>query len=195
MRALLVLSLVSLSACGWENVALAAHGRFEKTASIEASGTFHLENVNGRVTVEPWSQNEVRIEAEKSASSEGYLQEIKIDVQGEGNRVDVKTRFPRDGIFGSGGHGRVDYLIRLPAGVRVEVRTVNGEVQVEAIDGAVQASTVNGTVRVTDAAGAVDASTVNGNIRAGYRRLAQSGHHSYTTVNGSVTLYLPSEVG
>ena len=187
----LVFSAALLSGCDFVDLDLSAHARFEKTVALEPTGTFHLENVNGRVTVEPWNQKSVRIEAEKAATSEAALEDIKIEVQGEGDRVDVKTRFPRHGFLS--GSGKVDYLIRLPAGARVEVRSVNGGVNVTGVEGPVEASTVNGSVRINDSAGQVRVSTVNGSIHAGYRKVVPDGNHSYSTTNGSVTLYLPSD--
>lgn len=192
MRPLVVLGLLTLVACDWEEVVFSARARFDRTVEFEPNGTFRLENVNGKVRVEPWDRAEVRIEAEKSASNEEYLEEIKIEVEAERNRVEVRTRYPRRGFF-LGGHGMVEYHIHLPAQARVEVKTVNGGVEVDSIVGAVRASTVNGSVRITETSGIVDASTVNGGIRAEYRKVGGEGQHSFSTTNGSVTLYLPSD--
>ena len=194
MRAVAVLALFALSGCGWEAMGLGARAHFERTVALEPTGTFRLENVNGKVKVEPWDRAEVRIEAEKPASSEDYLDEIQIEVQGEGDRVEVRTRFPRRPFF-LGGHGQVAYTIHLPAQARVELRTVNGGVEVDGMGAAVRANTVNGSVRITETAGAVDAGTVNGSIRVEYRRAALEGEHRCSTTNGSVTMYLPDAAG
>jgi DUF4097 and DUF4098 domain-containing protein YvlB len=194
MRALVVVGLLTLVGCDFDEAMLSHRARFERTVALEPTGTFHLENVNGKVRIEPWDRAEVRIEAEKAASNEDYLEEIKIEVQGEGRRVDVRTRLPRGGFF-LGGHGAVEYRIQLPARARAEVRTVNGGVEVDGMAGEVRAGTVNGTVRITEAAGSVDASTVNGSIRAEYQRAPGEGRHEFSTTNGSVTIYLPEEAG
>jgi hypothetical protein len=192
MRTILVLTLLGLTACDWDAVAFTARARFERTAPLDPTGVLHLENVNGKVRVEPWDRAEVRIEAEKSASNETYLEDMKIEIQGEGDRVDVKTRLPRGGLFW-GGAGQVEYLIHVPSRARVEVRTVNGAVETDGLSGVLEASTVNGSVRITESAGPVKASTVNGSIRAEYRRSPEDGEHRFSTTNGSVTVYLPED--
>lgn len=194
MRALVVLGLLTLVGCDWEEVVWSARSRFDRTVAFEPTGTFRLDNVNGKVRIEPWDRPEVRIEAEKSASNEEYLESIKIEVLAERDRVEVRTRYPRKGLF-LGGHGMVEYHIYLPARARVEVKTVNGSVEVDGLAGTVRASTVNGSVRVTETSGAVDASTVNGSIRAEYRKVAGEEQHHFSTTNGSVTVYLPSDAG
>jgi hypothetical protein len=85
---------------------------------------------------------------------------------------------------------RVDYLVTVPAGVKVDARTVNGGL---AIDGGaeVMAETVNGRVDVSTLSGPVHAESVNGSVIARVGSLSGSGDVSVETVNGSVTAELP----
>ena len=189
----LLATLLILPGCIITNSVLGAHERFYKAVALNRDGAFFLENVNGSVIVEAGADNEVQIEAEKTASSQSYLERIEIEVRGQGDRVDVRTRMPRGGFL-FGGHGNVEYRIRLPREAAAELKTVNGTVRVEAIAGRLRASTVNGSVKLSDAEGAVTASTVNGSITAGYRKPVE-GRHEFSTVNGSITLYLPSDAG
>lgn len=187
---LLVVASVSLPGCVLGNFDLAAHERFEKTVSLDPTGRFRLQNVNGGITVETWDQNSVQIEGEKASVDERGLREIQIDVRGQGDEVEVQTRMPRGGFL-FGHSGKVEYHIRAPKRARIEVRTVNGGVRVSGTAGELRAGTVNGSVRVADAESAVEASTVNGSIQAEYRTLPEA-RHAFTTTNGSVTLHLPS---
>jgi DUF4097 and DUF4098 domain-containing protein YvlB len=198
MRAL-PLTVLALSAviilttgCFIEEVALASRETLEETRAFDSGGTFRLENVNGTVTIETWSEETVRITAEKAANNERALEAIEIDIDGEGDWVEVKTHLPRSRMFfGSG--GKVDYRITLPAKARVEVETVNGKLDVEGIEGLVRASTVNGSVEVARVSGEVETSTVNGSIKATYLDVDPDGRHRFSTTNGSVTLYLPPD--
>lgn len=165
-----------------------------ETRALDPGGAFTLENVNGRVTVATWSEPRVRIEAEKAASSEARLRELRVEIDGEGRRVDVRTRMPGGWLFGGGG-SRVEYRITLPEGARVLVGTVNGSVEVTGVTGGLRASTTNGSVEVTDAAGAVEASTVNGGIRARYRVVDPEGRHSFSTTNGSISVSVGQGAG
>jgi DUF4097 and DUF4098 domain-containing protein YvlB len=170
-----------------------AHGTETETRPFEPTGEFILENVNGRVSVETWSEPQVRIEAEKGAATEARLRQLRVEIDGEGSRVSVRTRMPSGRLFGGG--AKVDYLITLPAGARIRVSTVNGAVTVDGLAGAIRASTTNGSVEISGAAGEVEASTVNGGITARYRRLDPDSTHRFSTTNGSITVSLPEGDG
>jgi hypothetical protein len=169
---------------------------FSKTLTFNYGDLFRLENVNGEVFIESWNGNEVIIEAEKSAESEEFLRTIEIEVRETGRGVEVITHLPRlrDRYRNSGGNRAVSYTIRLPMEADLDVETVNGQVEIYAIRGAIEASTVNGNVEAEDIAGEVRISTTNGSIRADYSDLSD-GNHSFSTTNGSVKLSLPPGAG
>ncbi len=165
---------------------------FERTLPFNPGGEFRVENVNGSITIETWNESSVRIEAEKVANSTEDLRKIEIVVRGEGDRVEVTTRFPRN-LFGRGNR-HVDYHIYLPVEATVDAETVNGQVDIEGIHGRVEASSVNGGIQVYDVAGEMDVSTTNGSIKARYEE-ATDGRHRFSTTNGSVTVTLPDGAG
>ena len=133
----------------------------------------------------------MRIEAVKHAASERALEELKVEIVGEGDRLSVRTRYPRPHWMG--GAGKVDYRLSVPRGARVRVSTVNGRVEVDGVGAAVKASTVNGSVDVTGAGGEVEASAVNGSVEVVVARVDPSGRSELSTTNGSVRLTLPRE--
>ena len=191
--AAVLLSTAALFGCGVGGGPLSARETSDETRAFEAGGVFTLENVNGTVTVETWSEPRVRIEADKAASTGPLLERLRVEIEGEGRRVDVRTRMPRGWLFGGG--GKVDYRITLPADARVRVQTVNGPVEVRGVSGEVKASTTNGSVEVLDAGGVVEASAVNGGVSARYRKLDPDGRHRFSTTNGSVTVSVPAGAG
>jgi DUF4097 and DUF4098 domain-containing protein YvlB len=85
----------------------------------------------------------------------------------------------------------VDFTVEVPSGVELDVVTVNGDVEVERVQGAVDAVTVNGDITIATN-GAASATTVNGSIEARVGELADD--VEFTTVNGSITLWLPAGV-
>src|SRR5262245_5956289 len=83
-----------------------------ETRALGLDGTFRLENTNGEVEVHTWRQPQVKIEAEK-AGSRWMVEHTRIEIRGQGDRVTVETRQPRQGwFFGSG--GKVDYRVTVP---------------------------------------------------------------------------------
>jgi hypothetical protein len=87
----------------------------------------------------------------------------------------------------------VEFTVRVPRGVNIDVGTVNGSVDVRGVTGEVNASSVNGGVDAISDGGPVTASTVNGSIRASMRSLGR-GDLEFSTVNGSITVELPEQL-
>jgi ribosomal 30S subunit maturation factor RimM len=86
----------------------------------------------------------------------------------------------------------VEFTIKLPAGVRVAVSSVNGEVSVEDATDEVEATSVNGSVWAASNGGPVEARTVNGDVRA---RMGQKGGRDlrFSSVNGTVIVQVPED--
>jgi hypothetical protein len=89
----------------------------------------------------------------------------------------------------------VEFVVRVPAGVRVNVNTVNGEVAVTGATAEVVAHSVNGDARVETSGGPARVGTVNGSIVARMRTLGDASDLSFSSVNGSVTVEVPASFG
>ncbi|HEX9187431.1 MAG TPA: DUF4097 family beta strand repeat-containing protein [Vicinamibacteria bacterium] len=169
--------------------------RFQKTVEesrpLAANGELRLENTNGSIRLAAWDEPRVKIEAVKHAGTERALDELKVEITGEGDRLTVRTRHPRPRWMG--GSQRVDYRVSVPRGARVEVTNVNGRVEVDGVAGPVKAVTVNGSVDVAGAASGVDASAVNGSVEVQLARVDPAGRSELSTTNGSVRLTLPRD--
>ena len=87
----------------------------------------------------------------------------------------------------------VEFTVQLPKGVNIATSTVNGGVSVDGATGRVEASTVNGSVDATTLGGPVEASTVNGDVEVHMRSTSDVSHLDYSTVNGSIRVYLPTD--
>jgi hypothetical protein len=186
----LAASLV-LTSCVGGSFGMPFEKTVDETRPLATNGEFSLENTNGTVKLVTWDQPRVRIEAVKHAASERALEELQVEITGEGDHVSVRTRYPRPRWMG--GAGKVDYRVSVPRSARVRVGTVNGRVEVDGVGAALKASTVNGSVDVTGAGGEVEASAVNGSVDVVMARVDPSGRSALSTTNGSVRLTLPLE--
>jgi hypothetical protein len=88
----------------------------------------------------------------------------------------------------------VDFEVRVPAGVKVGVWSVNGTVSVDGATSEVRAATVNGSVDAVSSGGPVQASTVNGSVHAAMGRLDGDEDLDYRSVNGSVVAEFTGDV-
>lgn len=86
-----------------------------------------------------------------------------------------------------------EWEVTVPADVDLEVSSVNdGDVSVEGVRGAVEATNVNGEVHVRGLAAEARVTSVNGDVSAEFVRVPEAGG-SFETVNGEIELTLPAD--
>lgn len=88
---------------------------------------------------------------------------------------------------------RVDYEVRVPSGVHLVARTVNGGIDAESLTSDVNAETVNGTVAISTT-GTAQAKTVNGSIRASLLKPFWKKAPEFSAVNGGISVNIPKNV-
>ena len=169
--------------------------KFEKTYSGTGIDRLRLQNVNGAVRVGTWGNTQIRVSAIKRAKGSGAeeaLAQTQIRVTKQGSTLDVETILPKPtrswGIFNWGNRvgTEVAYELLLPAGLAVDVETVNGRVSAERRVAPLTLNTVNGSVRVEAHAASLNVNTVNGSVDVAFAGPLQAA--DLETVNGSVTV-------
>ena len=86
----------------------------------------------------------------------------------------------------------VDFNVKLPAGVRAELTSVNGTIRVVGASAEIIAETVNGAIDASTTIGPVKAETVNGDITVRMDAIRGTEDLDFETVNGDVTAILPA---
>jgi hypothetical protein len=162
--------------------------RFSQTYRVGADGALDLQNISGDVRVTAGRGNEIQIDAVKrvrhrdAGEARRLLDQLRIDVTQVGNRVEVRTIYPR--TSGRGFSGGVDYTITVPATNAVSMKTVSGDVSVTGVRGEVRAESVSGDVQVASTPNLAVAKTVSGDVTA--RDIASASSLSLGTVSGTV---------
>lgn len=164
---------------------------FHQSYPLNADGRVSVSNVNGWLHVETWDRNEVKVDALKHARSEDRLKEARIEIRNHQDSIRIETRYPEDSHHEA---ASVDYTLTIPRGARLsDVDLVNGDLVVNGLQGGVHASLVNGHASANGLGGDVEVSTVNGGLEVACNRLGKQRHVSLHSVNGQVTLHLPSD--
>jgi DUF4097 and DUF4098 domain-containing protein YvlB len=174
---------------------------FQQTYPLSANGRLSLENLNGSVRIAAWDRDEVQVNAVKRAYRRERLNEAKIEVNATADTLRIKTTYPDwNQTFTDEHKGRynnpalVDYTITVPRNARLEsIDLVNGSLELEGMAGDVKASSVNGRVTARGLAGEARLSTVNGNVEATFSRLDEAKPITLASVNGNVTIIIPSD--
>ncbi len=157
---------------------------------------------NGYIIVNPGVDGAVRVQT--TISKPDGLEYIATQ---EGNTIRVEADERDSGIFHFGESPGADIEITAPSNTRVELRTINGSVEVygmhqsgtvrttngsilmDDVTGKFNVSTTSGTVAIRQASGTFDVETVNGRIDfAG--EISPGGNNRMTTSNGSVEIKL-----
>jgi len=183
----------------------AQDGEFRWTGRLAAGQTLEIRGINGEVRVEAATGGEAEVLATKTGRRSDPA-DVEIAVVPHDGGVTICAVYPpvngRENECRPGGGGRnntrdndvkVEWMVRLPAGVNLGAHSVNGDVTVRDVSGEVHASTVNGDVDVSTR-GVAEASTVNGEIRASLGKADWTGTMSFTTVNGGITLEVPGDL-
>jgi hypothetical protein len=197
----------ALAAC---DIAVDGHGGFDfglaagkaqdqwtRNYKVAAGARLELINVNGRINAEPTDGSEIELTAERTAkaasdeAAKDLLGRIEMREEAGADRVRVEVRPPR--ISGPSGH-EFKWTVKVPRGVSVDLRTVNGGVHIKGLDAEVRARSTNGGVTATAlSATSLDAAVTNGGVEIELARAVTSGTFDIEAVNGGVSIMLPED--
>ena len=178
---------------------------YDWTWRLAPGKTIEVEGVNGAIRATGSPGRDVVVHAHKHARRSDPDQ-VTVEVIEHAEGITLCVRYPdtwgsRPNTCAPGGHSHmsthdndvnVDFDLRVPAGVRLAARTVNGEVEAHDLDADAEAHTVNGSVTL-ETRGRGEAGTVNGSVRARLGAMGLRGPLDFSTVNGSITLELPED--
>ena len=162
---------------------------------LTADGVISLSNISGNVEITAWDKPEVRLEAEKIASSDDALALLAVSIDMTPTSLTIKTEQKRKWKFWSlFNNSKVNYRLMVPAGVRLKkIDVVNSDNTVSGGRGPVDLDTVNGHIEATGLVADGRFETVNGSINAEYDSVNNAHSITLDTVNGSCTLRLPAD--
>lgn len=194
----------------------AAQQDFNWSGRLGAGQTIEIRNIKGEIRAEPSGGGEVTVTARRTG---GRADRVRVEMVRRSNGVVICALYPaRDDDDDDGGHGwrhrdgdddeprdacnsgrgmnvrdsdaGVDFVVHVPAGVRLAARSVSGDVEVNGLRGPVDAASVSGDVHVSSTA-EVRATSVSGDVFAALGRIPSDGLE-FRSVSGDVTLELPS---
>jgi len=148
--------------------------RTTKVIRLGTDGTLALGNIAGDITVTRGGGSDATIEIVKTArgrtaeEAKESLALVPVEVTERNGRAEVKTRYP------SGDEQRrnnrrninvsVAYTVSAPAGTRVSIDSISGNIKVTDIKGDINANSISGDVRVSGAGRIGTAKTISGTI-------------------------------
>jgi hypothetical protein len=182
---LAVLAVAARPALGEERV-------WEKRFALPPGGHVSVVNVQGSVLVEGWDRAEVEATvAMRSQIPTDQLDDVQVAVEATPDAVAFHTLYPS----GLDTPIRVDYRLRVPRQVQLEeLSTLEGDIVVHDVEGAMAAHSLHGDIEGIDVAGSVSAHALTGNILISLDALPD--RHlpiQLATINGNLDLILPAQ--
>gem|GEM_PF-2944236 len=192
-------------ALGLAAVSASAGGRTDyleeisRTIQVDADAVIVLTNTSGDTEVSSWSASEIRVIARKTvrarsiAEAKEFARDLLVQFDKDGTRrVEVWVEYPdwggREGIvdliLSKRPTGSVDYEVKAPAGVRVEVHATSGDVWVEDVSGGTAVTVTSGDVNLSEVSGGMVVTATSGDVEVS--RAAGTG--AISTTSGDVTV-------
>jgi DUF4097 and DUF4098 domain-containing protein YvlB len=171
---------------------------WRKSYELAPNGRVEVNNVNGKIVVEPSAGNSVEVVAVKTAraaspeTAKQALERVEIEDQSSRDSVRVSTKITRTSGWMQRGGVSVTYTVHVPTNVEVKFTTVNGGVELTGLGGSVTAETTNGGIVARNVSGAIVATTTNGGVDVDLARVAEGGARLECT-NGGIKLRLPQD--
>jgi len=171
---------------------------FHFTGTLNADATVAVENVNGSITIKTWNRNEVLFEGTKFAKTEKELEllELETDLTAPSHASLIVRHQKRSGGWfgGDSARGRVDITVTVPASVELrDIKSTNGSVSIDGVRGRISVSLVNGSCHAAGLAASARVHTVNGGITVGLPSDVGVAIDC-STVNGGINSDLPLTV-
>ena len=172
---------------------------FYWSGRIPAGQIIEVKGVNGGIHAESTPGGVVEIIAQKAGVASDPS-EVGVEVVEHDGGVTVCAVYPtgaespcqpgQSSSLFSGSDVQVEFIVRVPSGVRFVGRTVNGLVEAASLEADAEAHTVNGNIRLRTT-GSAQAETINGSINAAVGRVAAP--TTLSTVNGGITVEMAPE--
>jgi DUF4097 and DUF4098 domain-containing protein YvlB len=173
---------------------------FHQTYPLSPTGRVSLENLNGGVQIRVWDRAEVQVDAVKRAYRRERLAEAKIEINASQDNIRIKTEYPdwNQSFYKDDRRwdnpAIIDYTLTVPRKAVLEsIELVNGSVDIEGVEGSVKASSINGRLSARGLQGDIKLSTINGQLQATLSQLDESKPIFLDSINGQVTLVIPSD--
>jgi DUF4097 and DUF4098 domain-containing protein YvlB len=164
--------------------------KVSQTHKVGEAGALDLSHLAGDIRVTGGGGTEIKIDATKRVrhrdpeQAKRLLEALRIEVNNLNGRVEVRTIYPRRGTFGNNISASVDYVIAVPAGATVSLKSISGDISVSNVKGEVRAETVSGDVNLSASPNVAIARTISGDVTA--QNISTQTTLLLSTVSGTV---------
>jgi DUF4097 and DUF4098 domain-containing protein YvlB len=181
----LVAAALGLSACDITIGASEYSVREQKTFTVNGPVRLALSTFDGSIKVRGWDRDEVAVEVEKVGPDQQTVDRIQVKTAQDGNAITVEV--PKPSPLETSGMRRspgANLVVTVPVKTAVVARSGDGSIEVRSVNGNVDLNTDDGSVQVEEIGGDLVARTGDGSVHG--RKV--DGRAEIRTGDGSVGL-------
>jgi hypothetical protein len=112
--------------------------------------------------------SKVELRGKACASSQELLDNTQLTQQREGAAATAATKIPDLGdswsLFGAGNYAYIDLHVRMPSGLKLELRDSSGDLEVSGLTNGLDLKDSSGDIKLRDLVGAVNVTDTSGDI-------------------------------
>jgi hypothetical protein len=142
----------------------------ERNFTVDGVPDIYVRNVDGETRITAREGREVSVKAVKEvarvrsdAEAEEAAARVEVSIEQVGNRIEVETRYPKERFSFGGPNVLVHIEIQAPRRSDMDVKSVDGGLEVEGFEGELELVTVDGDLDVTSCSGRIRTQSVDGN--------------------------------
>jgi len=142
--------------------------RLDKRFTVDKVSDLNLISFDGNIEVRSWDKPEVLVQVEKRGQDKDVVSKIEILSEQKDNKILVEARYSgKTGFIGFGVyHSPSARLIAsVPRNINLTIRTSDGAVVVERVNGRTEIKTGDGAIRASEVSGELVAETADGSIQ------------------------------
>jgi DUF4097 and DUF4098 domain-containing protein YvlB len=141
----------------------------ERSFTVDGVPEIYVRNVDGETRIIAREGQDVSVKAVKEvtkarsdAEAEKAASKVEVDIQQVGNRIEVETRYPKRYFSFGGPHVLVHIEVRAPRRSDMDIKSVDGNLEVDGYEGELDLETVDGDLHVAACSGRIQARSVDG---------------------------------
>jgi hypothetical protein len=160
-----------------------------RTYKVTGPPDLTLETFDGAIEIHSWDRTEVEVEIEKRAMDQSLIDQITVEAEQQGDKIVLRVKGPSrsdSGGFTIGMHVSPAARLRVavPRNLTLQVRTEDGAIRAENLDGRVTLRTADGSVTAERLSGHLEVRSGDGAIRID----KAVGRLDLETDDGSITI-------
>ena len=151
--------------------------------------------LHGTVIVRAYNGREVVVDTQGGSS--GGQQETRDGLHrigGGGSDISIESDNNKVSISSHGDRG-TDLTVQTPVNTSLNVKTINGgQIVIEGLSGEIEAQALNGAVTMRNVSGSVVAHSLNGAVTVSMASVKSGSPMSFTSLNGAIDVTLPANL-